>query len=285
MLRSAQLMMFVYRLFMASMATSIGVPAGLLTPSLVTGGYLGSAIGSAAKSIGEATDMYPYIVPCRSSSPWFFYRYRSPSFVRYLHQTGVLFGMTGMFSSWFRTPITAVVIAYELTGVYSLVLPIMLCNYLSSALISLVYEKDVTEHMMERAGVSAEGAHFELTDVRHLFKSRLAAMEYDYRAEHPSIRTTDRDTRRRFEGPSRTLDRPSRRLSLSNTMMRIITPNVDVCIAVVCMRASHLATNACESRAPSEIRNASRTSRTRRCLSYVMKVHIQALLSIILMNM
>ncbi|EER06008.1 voltage-gated clc-type chloride channel, putative [Perkinsus marinus ATCC 50983] len=130
---------------MASMATSIGVPAGLLTPSLVTGGYLGSAIGSAAKSIGEATDM-------------------SPSFVRYLHQTGVLFGMTGMFSSWFRTPITAVVIAYELTGVYSLVLPIMLCNYLSSALISLVYEKDVTEHMMERAGVSAEGAHFELTD-------------------------------------------------------------------------------------------------------------------------
>ncbi|EER03896.1 hypothetical protein Pmar_PMAR017310 [Perkinsus marinus ATCC 50983] len=44
----------------------------------------------------------------------------------------------------------------------------MLCNYLSSALISLVYEKDVTEHMMERAGVSAEGAHFELTDVSEL---------------------------------------------------------------------------------------------------------------------
>ncbi|KAF4699940.1 hypothetical protein FOZ63_002304 [Perkinsus olseni] len=82
-----------------------------------------------------------------------------------------------MFSSWFRTPITAVVIAYELTGVYSLVLPIMLCNYLSSALTGLVYRMDVTEHMMERAGVRAEGAHFELTDVRHLFKSRLEAIE------------------------------------------------------------------------------------------------------------
>ncbi|KAF4744912.1 hypothetical protein FOZ63_019898, partial [Perkinsus olseni] len=91
------IMMFVYRILMASMATSVGVPAGLLTPALVTGGYLGSAVGSVATSIADATNM-------------------SPSFARYLHQTGVLFGMTGMFSSWFRTPITAVVIAYELTG-------------------------------------------------------------------------------------------------------------------------------------------------------------------------
>ncbi|KAF4740235.1 hypothetical protein FOZ62_021058 [Perkinsus olseni] len=203
------IMMFVYRILMASMATSVGVPAGLLTPALVTGGYLGSAVGSVATSIAEATNM-------------------SPSFAQYLHQTGVLFGMTGMFSSWFRTPITAVVIAYELTGVYSLVLPIMLCNYLSSALTGLVYRMDVTEHMMERAGVRAEGAHFELTDVRHLFKSRLEAIEYDYHAEHPSLRMTDHEGSRRLDGSSRMLDWTSRGPSLSRTMMKIITPNIDI---------------------------------------------------------
>ncbi|KAF4744809.1 hypothetical protein FOZ63_016566, partial [Perkinsus olseni] len=85
-----------------------------------------------------------------------------------------------------------------------------------------------TEHMMERAGVRAEGAHFELTDVRHLFKSRLEAIEYDYHAEHPSLRMTDHEGSRRLDGSSRMLDWTSRGPSLSRTMMKIITPNIDI---------------------------------------------------------
>ncbi|KAF4651277.1 hypothetical protein FOL47_000513 [Perkinsus chesapeaki] len=200
------MMMFVYRLTMASLATALGVPAGLLTPALVTGGYLGSAIGSISRSIAEATNM-------------------SASFAQHLHHTGVLFGMTGMFSSWFRTPITAVVIAYELTGVYSLVLPIMLCNYLSSALTGLVYEMDITEQMMHRGGVHAEGAHFELTDVRHLFKARLDAIDYDYHEEHPSVRVFHDHGRSMTSGVARPR---SRRPSLTEAVIKVMTPYVEV---------------------------------------------------------
>ena len=69
---------------------ALGAPGGLLSPALVVGGLLGGCCGVILEAI-DAT--YFNLHYC------------------------VIFGMSGGFAGMFRTPITAIVLIYELTGV------------------------------------------------------------------------------------------------------------------------------------------------------------------------
>eukprot|EP00930_Biecheleria_cincta_P038896 TRINITY_DN2674_c0_g2_i1.p1 TRINITY_DN2674_c0_g2~~TRINITY_DN2674_c0_g2_i1.p1 ORF type:complete len:931 (-),score=130.07 TRINITY_DN2674_c0_g2_i1:349-2850(-) len=93
-----------------SMALVLGIfvraPADILEPVLITGGFIGGAVGSLLPKdplVGGSDAL----TPC------------------------VIFGMVGLFASCFRFPLTPVVIVLEITGVesYTIILPAALCAF------------------------------------------------------------------------------------------------------------------------------------------------------------
>ncbi|CAJ1417120.1 unnamed protein product [Effrenium voratum] len=85
---------------------AVRCPADILEPVLVTGGFVGGAIGCLLPSealVGEGS----VVMPC------------------------IIFGMVGLFASCFRFSLTPIVIVLEIVGTesYSLILPAVLCGF------------------------------------------------------------------------------------------------------------------------------------------------------------
>ena len=94
------------KLFATSLAAGAGVPGGLFTPSLFYGALLGGALGHLAQLIfGSATPVGAY----------------------------ALMGMGAVLAGTTHASISAVLIIFELTGDYDIILPLMLSCVISAA--------------------------------------------------------------------------------------------------------------------------------------------------------
>merc|ERR1712224_441991 len=69
---------------------------------------------------------------------------------------GAFFGMCGYFAALFRAPITAVVILYEASGVYTLVLPALLCSCFA-VYVSHLFEEEEFFHRQAREFLEMRG--------------------------------------------------------------------------------------------------------------------------------
>ena len=113
------------------LATSVtigsGGSGGVFAPSLFIGAMLGAAFGAVVNQLfpGVAGPIGAY----------------------------VLVGMAGVFTSTARAPITAVVILFELTRDYSIVLPLMLAVVVSTVVSQLLYKDSIYTKKMRRKGV------------------------------------------------------------------------------------------------------------------------------------
>lgn len=123
------LLAFISFLFLTLIAYGSGAPGGLFAPTLTLGSSLGYMIGQIEHSltgIGSTT----------------------------------AFGMVGMgalFSAVARTPLTAIVITFELTNKLELLLPLMFTCVLSSAIGELVFKEGLYEHLMRWNGINLKG--------------------------------------------------------------------------------------------------------------------------------
>lgn len=121
------LLLLVGKILATSLTIGIGGSGGVFAPSLFIGAMLGAAYGSAAHGLlpGTAGSAGAY----------------------------ALVGMGAVFAGSSRAPITAVVILFELTGQYTIILPLMLAVVLATATSHLLSRDTVYTLKLRRRGI------------------------------------------------------------------------------------------------------------------------------------
>jgi CIC family chloride channel protein len=117
---------------------SSGSSGGIFGPSLYIGGMLGGMVGSLTSSIPGGW----------TSQPGAF----------------ALVGMGAVFAGIVRAPITSIVIIFEMTGNYSMILPLMVANIISYALASKLSATPIYDALLEQDGIRLP--HNELESLR-----------------------------------------------------------------------------------------------------------------------
>ena len=109
--------LLIFKFIAVVMNYATGGSGGLFSPTLFIGGMLGSLLGFAAVFIND-------------------HFLNLPDFPGDAKVIGgcVLLGMGAMFSAVIRCPFTSLIIIFEITGNYSLILPLMGCNVLAWSL-------------------------------------------------------------------------------------------------------------------------------------------------------
>lgn len=125
------LLLLVGKMLATSLTIGIGGSGGVFAPSLFIGAMLGSAYGIGVQHLlpGSAGAVGAY----------------------------ALVGMGAVFAGAARAPITAVVILFELTGEYSIILPLMLAIVLATATSHLLTRDTIYTLKLRRRGIDLEG--------------------------------------------------------------------------------------------------------------------------------
>ena len=150
---------------LAIMAYGSGAPGGLFAPSLAIGASLGFLVGTLENLILPA--FIPGILPGVTTGTMFA---STAAFS--------LVGMGAFFASVARVPLTAIVITFELTGNFNLLVPLMITCLLASAFGEIVSKGSLYERLMEwnglflqRPGESAEEAAVLKITVKDLMQT------------------------------------------------------------------------------------------------------------------
>ncbi|MEG5137837.1 MULTISPECIES: chloride channel protein [unclassified Microcoleus] len=116
---------FTAHFFLTIISAASGAPGGLFSPSLVMGSALGQLVGILQEnSLGVG-----------------------------LPTTYALAGMGGFFCAVSRAPITAVVIVFEITADFKLVLPLMICSVVAYLVAEKVDSGSLYSHLLEFNGI------------------------------------------------------------------------------------------------------------------------------------
>ncbi|MFG2596578.1 chloride channel protein [Streptomyces sp. NPDC048462] len=126
------LLLLVGKILATSLTIGIGGSGGVFAPSLFIGAMLGSAYGIGAQQLlpGTAGAVGAY----------------------------ALVGMGAVFAGSARAPITAVVILFELTGQYSIILPLMLAIVTATLVSKLLSRDTVYTLKLRRRGIDLDAA-------------------------------------------------------------------------------------------------------------------------------
>lgn len=122
---------FVVHFSLTILAYSSGAPGGLFAPALVLGSALGYLVGTAEFGL------------IGSESPYTF----------------ALAGMGAFFTSVVRVPVTAIVIVFEMTADFSLVLPLMISCAVAYITAESLSKGSLYEHLLEVSGIEVNDEH------------------------------------------------------------------------------------------------------------------------------
>ncbi|MFF9819776.1 chloride channel protein [Streptomyces sp. NPDC014006] len=125
------ILLLVGKMVATSLTIGIGGSGGVFAPSLFIGAMLGAAYGAGVQHLlpGAAGPAGAY----------------------------ALVGMGAVFAGASRAPVTAVVILFELTGQYSIILPLMLAIVLATAISRLLTRDTIYTLKLRRRGIDLEG--------------------------------------------------------------------------------------------------------------------------------
>jgi CIC family chloride channel protein len=124
------LVYLVGKIVATSLTMAIGGSGGVFAPALFMGAMLGSAFGAGAHDL----------LPAATAGAGAY----------------GLVGMAAVFAATGRAPITAVIIVFELTGDYSIILPLMLAVVVATALSRLLSEDSIYTLKLRRRGIDIE---------------------------------------------------------------------------------------------------------------------------------
>jgi CIC family chloride channel protein len=106
---------------------SSGSSGGIFGPSLYIGGMLGGAVGIAAQHLLGNPQAQP--------------------------SAFALVGMGAVFAGIVRAPVTSIIIIFEMTNNYSIILPLMVANIISYALASKISPTPIYDALLEQDGI------------------------------------------------------------------------------------------------------------------------------------
>lgn len=143
------MLLLVGKMLATSLTIGIGGSGGVFAPSLFLGATLGAAFGAGAHAI-------------------------APGIAGPIGTYGLI-GMGAVFAGAARAPITAVVIMFELTGEYSIILPLMAAIVLASALSRAITRDTIYTLKLRRRGIDLDappaGAPFAGVPVRAVMEA------------------------------------------------------------------------------------------------------------------
>ncbi|WP_029681583.1 chloride channel protein [Picosynechococcus sp. NKBG15041c] len=119
---------FIAHFFLSLIAYGSGAPGGLFAPTLVLGTALGYLVGSGAEALIPEATQYTY----------------------------ALAGMGAFFTGVARVPVTAIVIVFELTTDFNLVLPLMLASVTAFIVAESIFKGSIYEYLLEASGIHLE---------------------------------------------------------------------------------------------------------------------------------
>ncbi|MGC1245885.1 MAG: chloride channel protein, partial [Spirulinaceae cyanobacterium] len=161
---------FVAQFFLTLIAYGSGAPGGIFAPALVLGaalGYLCGNVEMAVLGIG-----YP--------------------------QTYALVGMGAFFAAVARVPVTAIVIVFEITADFRLVLPLMVCSIVAYLVGETVFKGSLYQHLLEHNGIELQ----DETISNSLFKRLIASEVMQRRVETLAVDTSLEETIQAFSRSS-----------------------------------------------------------------------------------
>ncbi len=120
-------------------------PGGLLSPSLVLGAALGNLLATGIQN-GYYSDLLPFNLILSSPTVY------------------ALTGMSAVFSAITRRPITAIVIVWEMTAKFNLILPLMIGSVVAYLVAEQLFPDSIYQHLLARRGINI--AHPDLIDRR-----------------------------------------------------------------------------------------------------------------------
>ncbi|WP_036478848.1 chloride channel protein, partial [Myxosarcina sp. GI1] len=135
-------LVFVAQFFLAIVAYSSGAPGGLFSPALVLGSALGYIVGTFEVTL------------LGTESPYTF----------------ALAGMGAFFTAVVRVPVTSIVIIFEMTADFNLVLPLMIVSATAYIVAESVSAGSLYEHLLGASGIEITEEH-----PHHDFLSELTA--------------------------------------------------------------------------------------------------------------
>jgi CIC family chloride channel protein len=121
------LLLLLGKVVATSLTIGIGGSGGVFAPSLFIGAMLGETVGQLLHTVA------PHLAPAPGAY--------------------ALVGMGAVFAGAARTPITAVIIMFELTGEYHIILPLMLAIALSAGLSRLISRDTIYTRKLLRRGI------------------------------------------------------------------------------------------------------------------------------------
>ncbi len=121
------LALVIIKVFATSISIGAGSSGGVFAPLLFVGAVLGGAFGHIAST--------HYIVPIASSGAY------------------ALVGMASVFSAAARAPITAILIVFELTGSYGMILPIMVAVVTATSISQMVLRDSIYLRRLKHKGI------------------------------------------------------------------------------------------------------------------------------------
>ena len=122
------LLILVIKFFATSLVYAAGPSGGLFMPTLLIGATLGSLIGT----LGH--DFFPEIVSSSAS-------------------TYALVGMGAYFVTVIRAPFTSILIVFELTRDYNIILPVLIANVVAYMLSEKITNGSIYEQISEQDGI------------------------------------------------------------------------------------------------------------------------------------
>ncbi len=121
-------LIFLAKYLLSVVAYGSGVPGGIFAPALILGALLGSMLGNLVNLLAPGLNIDP----------------SSFAFV----------GMGAFFTAMARAPITSIVMLFELTGNYQLVLPLMFGCIIANISAERLKQGSVYENLLEKDGIN-----------------------------------------------------------------------------------------------------------------------------------
>lgn len=123
--------LFVLKLVATAATTGTGNSGGFFAPSLFLGATLGAVLGALAHHL------WPHIAPNAGAY--------------------AIAGMAGVFAASTRAPMTAVLMVFELSNDYHLIVPLLLVTALSTFVAEFLYHESIYTWQLSKRGVVLQG--------------------------------------------------------------------------------------------------------------------------------
>jgi CIC family chloride channel protein len=136
------LLAFVSKFCLTLVATGSGASGGLFAPSLILGSSLGYLVPLCAIGIQQVS-YFPAALLIPISSP----------------STYALAGMGAFFSAVAKTPMTAILIIFEMTGDFNLVLPLMLTSIIAYSVGNKIFKGSLYDRLLKLQGLEVHASH------------------------------------------------------------------------------------------------------------------------------